>query len=182
MKWFWVVSSLEFVARNQLELVQKRQKKKRLEQFVVHSPHTTIWLRCNRWHMKDKQELLVAQSRALKAYTLKNKLESLSDDPVLLAKLRKNACEEVGKRWRLREVSSRWRMTSHRTLNIRGKREKQVECLYRFVQMDVTIEQIMKAFDHESAMVSISFEMVQEFVNQNTTQMYYSRSKIIYVE
>ena len=50
--------------------------------------------------------------------------------------------------------------------------ENIIECLYRFVELNTTLEQIMKAFDSESRVISTSFQTICEFVNQDVSKTY----------
>ena len=84
----------------------EEEKQKQLDQVAVRSPHTTIWSGRNEWHVKDrlfrfycsqlnryKQELLVAELRAVEQYKQRNNNVDIEES--LLRQIRKNACNEV---------------------------------------------------------------------------------------
>ena len=104
------------------------------------------------------------------------------DEEIALKRIRKQAREHVEQNFKLENSedfvrslrAEEWRITDPYTAE---QREQLVECLYRFVELTATLEQIMKAFDRESVLQSLGFETIRDFVKQNTSRTYAFRTQ-----
>ena len=91
--------------------------------------------------------------------------------------IRKEAYAEVETKYKLEDAedfvmsmpAEAWRFTEPYTSE---QIEKLVDSLYRFVELNVALTQIMKAFDGESRRTTIAFSSVENMVNQDTTKTY----------
>ena len=62
-----------------------------------------------------------------------------------------------------------WQITEPYTAE---QKEQLVDCLYRYVELNVALTQIMKAFDRESRLTSIAFLSIEKFLHQNTSKTF----------
>ena len=156
---------------------------------VPPSPHALIWSGRNAWQVKDrlyrffctiliryKQEIKITEFRMMNDWLQKNPHNVIMPSEVKDL-LRKQACEKVEKNFKIESSeefvlsinASEWKFTEPYDSN---EIEDLIECLYRFVELNVALDQLMKAFDSESCITSSTFPTIAEFVNQDTTKTY----------
>ena len=153
------------------------------------SPHVCIWASRNMWQVKEqlmiffysevnrlKQQLLVASHRLKMTYIGEQNLNSIDEipDKVALA-LESKAGENVSDDYKIENAndfvltmaSDEWQFTEPFS---KSDRERLMECLYRFVESMVTLEQFIKVFDDESSSISVGHSSIKSFAKQNAAK------------
>ena len=160
----------------------------------VKSPDISIWPGRNAWHTKDKiqryyygqmnrfkQEVLIETHRAIKRHRAEYQIpntQPLSKE--VEEQIKKKTCDLIECSYHigtsdafvLNIAEDEWHFTEPYN---NFERERLIECLYRFVEYNVALSQIMKAFDLESQVATLALGSLQAFVNQNALKTYRSR-------
>ena len=165
------------------------------------SPHVCIWSGRNMWQVKEqlmlfffsevnrlKQKLLVAAHRKKLLYVAEKNLESVDEIPdEVLRDLESKAGEAVTDDYKIENANDfvltmnidEWHFTEPYTI---PERERLIECLYRFIEDTVTLEQFVKVFDDESSGVSLNHSTIQSFAKQNAAKTYFNRNNRAEIE
>ena len=163
--------------------------RKTLLNMVVHSPHNTIWSGRNMWSCKDeiyrfycselnryKQALLVTvnevEETCKTTSTTAEQIQNLQR--VALSKLEATYSIESAEDFVLSLAGEDWRITEPYT---KAEGENLIECLYRFVEMLTSLNQLLKAFDSQSQWVTSALATLSEMVHQKTVETYGDRAR-----
>ena len=129
-----------------------------------------------------KQQLLVASHRLKMTYIGEKNLNSIEEipDKVALA-LESKAGENVSDDYKIENAndfvltmaSDEWQFTEPYA---KSDRERLMECLYRFVESMVTLEQFIKVFDDESSSISVGHSSIKSFAKQNAAKTYFDKN------